>query len=277
LHIEVPAVPYKELRNRAAGVASAEIRARVESARQVQRDRGFYNSQLPPAQLRAVCALDDTGEKTLKMAMRRMNLSARAHDRLLRVARTIADLDHAPNVAAKHLAAVVESRILLIRGQKVLLDSDLAALYQVTTGNLNKSVHRKYDRFPDDFMFQLSPAEADSLRFQIGRSKNSTARGGRRFCPSAFTEQGIAMLSGVLNSARAVQVNIAIMRTFVRLGQLLATHEELARRLDQLEWRQSEQDGRVQYVFETIQGLIEAPAEPVAAKRGIGFPTSRSS
>jgi hypothetical protein len=174
-------------------------------------------------------------------------------------------------------AAVVESRILLIRGQKVLLDSDLAALYQVTTGNLNKAVHRKHDRFPDDFMFQLSPAEADSLRFQIGRSKNSTARGGRRFCPYAFTEQGIAMLSGVLNSARAVQVNIAIMRTFVRLRQLLATHEELARRLDQLEWRQSEQDGRVQCVFETIQNLIEAPAEPAAAKRGIGFPGSRSS
>jgi hypothetical protein len=102
-----------------------------------------------------------------------------------------------------------------------LLDSDLAALYQVTTGNLNKAVHRKHDRFPDDFMFQLSPAEADSLRFQIGRSKDSTARGGRRFCPYAFTEQGIAMLSGVLNSARAVQVNIAIMRTFVRLRQLL--------------------------------------------------------
>jgi magnesium chelatase family protein len=112
LHIEVPAVPYKELRNQTAGISSAEIRARVESARQVQRDRGFYNSQLPPAQLRAVCALDETGEKTLEMAMRRMNLSARAHDRLLRVARTIADLDHSPNVAAKHLAEAVQFRNL---------------------------------------------------------------------------------------------------------------------------------------------------------------------
>ena len=172
-------------------------------------------------------------------------------------------------------AAVVESRILLIRGQKVLLDSDLAALYQVETKALNRAVRRNQDRFPEDFMFQLTSEELESLRCQFGTSNES--RGGRRYFPYAFTEQGIAMLSGILNSTRAVQVNIAIMRTFVRLRQLLATHEELARRLDQLEWRQSEQDGLVQYVFETIQNLIEAPAEPVVAKRGIGFPTSRSS
>ena len=122
-------------------------------------------------------------------------------------------------------------------------------------------------------MFRLTPEETESLRFQFGTSNEG--RGGRRYFPYAFTEQGIAMLSGVLNSARAVQVNIAIMRTFVRLRQLLATHEELARRLDQLEWRQSEQDDRVQYVFETIQHLIEAP-EPAEPKRTIGFPTSRS-
>ncbi len=96
------------------------------------------------------------------------------------------------------------------------------------------------------------------------------------FAPMPFTEQGIAMLSGVLTSKRAVEVNVAIMRTFVRLRQLLATHEELARRLDQLEWRQSEQGGRVQYVFETIKKLIEAPAPlPVAPKRTIGFPSSQ--
>jgi magnesium chelatase family protein len=112
LHIEVPAVAYKELRSQAVSTSSAEIRARVESARQVQRDRGFYNSQVPPALLRTICALDDTGERTLEMAMRRMNLSARAHDRLLRVARTIADLDHSPNVAAKHLAEAVQFRNL---------------------------------------------------------------------------------------------------------------------------------------------------------------------
>jgi hypothetical protein len=172
--------------------------------------------------------------------------------------------------------ALVESRILLLRAQKVLLDSDLAALYQVETGALNRAVRRNSDRFPEDFMFQLTSEEVESLICQSGISKNShETRGGRRFRPYAFTEQGIAMLSGVLTSKRAVEVNVAIMRTFVRLRQLLATHEELARRLDQLEWRQSEQGSRVQYVFETIQQLIEAPAPlPVEPKRSIGFPTS---
>jgi hypothetical protein len=146
----------------------------------------------------------------------------------------------------------------------------LAALYQVETGALYRAVRRNGDRFPEDFMFQLTSEEVESLRCQIGISNES--RGGRRFRPYAFTEQGIAMLSGVLTSKRAVEVNVAIMRTFVRLRQLLATHEELARRLDQLEWRQSEQDGRVQYVFETIQQLIEAPT-PAEPRRSIGFPT----
>jgi magnesium chelatase family protein len=112
LHIEVPAVAYKELRSQTIGVSSAEIRARVEAARKLQRDRGYYNSQIPPAQLRLIAALDETGEKTLEMAMRRMNLSARSHDRLLRVARTIADLDHSANVAAKHIAEAVQFRNL---------------------------------------------------------------------------------------------------------------------------------------------------------------------
>jgi len=172
---------------------------------------------------------------------------------------------------------LVESRILVIRARKVLLDSDLAALYQVTTGNLNKAVKRNQERFPEDFMFQLTREETESLIFQSGIAKGR--RGGTRFLPYAFTEQGVAMLSGVLTSKRAVEVNVAIMRTFVRLRQLLASHEELARRLDQLEWRQSEQNGRVQYVFETIQQLIEAPeAEPIGVetKRSIGFPTSES-
>ncbi len=172
---------------------------------------------------------------------------------------------------------LVESRILVIRARKVLLDSDLAALYQVTTGNLNKAVKRNQERFPEDFMFRLSREETESLIFQNGIPNGR--RGGTRFLPYAFTEQGVAMLSGVLTSKRAVEVNVAIMRTFVRLRQLLASHEELARRLDQLEWRQSEQNGRVQYVFETIQQLIEAPeAEPMPAetKRSIGFPTSES-
>jgi hypothetical protein len=112
------------------------------------------------------------------------------------------------------------------------------------------------------------------LRSQSAIS-NESPRGGRRHLPYVFTEQGIAMLSSVLRSKRAIEVNIAIMRTFVRLRQLLANHEELAHRLDQLEWRQAEQDGRVQYIFETLQQLIEAPAEE-PLKRRIGFPTSRA-
>ena len=112
LHIEVPAVPYKELRTKTDGASSSQIRERVERAREVQRRRGFYNSQIPHSQLRALAALDESGERTLEMAVRRMNLSARAHDRILRVARTVADLDSAASVAAKHLAEAVQFRNL---------------------------------------------------------------------------------------------------------------------------------------------------------------------
>ena len=169
--------------------------------------------------------------------------------------------------------ALIESRIYLIRGHKVLLDFDLATLYQVETRALNQAVRRNRERFPEDFMFQLSRKEDEALRSQIVISNESTGRGGRRYAPYAFTEQGIAMLSSVLTSKRAIEVNIAIMRTFARLRQLLATHEELARRLEQLEWRQNEQGHQIQAVFETIQHLIEAPAQEVE-KRRFGFPVS---
>jgi replication fork clamp-binding protein CrfC len=146
-------------------------------------------------------------------------------------------------------------------------------LYQVETKALNRAVKRNRDRFPEDFMFRLTASEArELLRYQIGTS--NTRRGGRRYLPYVFTEQGIAMLSGVLTSSRAIEVNIAIMRTFVRLRQLLATHEDLARQLEELHWKQEEQGQRIQEVFETIQHLIEAPAEE---KRRIGFPTGRAS
>ncbi|MBV8069168.1 MAG: ATP-binding protein, partial [Acidobacteriaceae bacterium] len=112
LHIEVPAVPYKELRGKADGQTSAGIRERVEEARAIQRRRGFYNSQIPPSQLRVFSALDEGGERTLEIAVRRMNLSARAHDRILRVARTVADLDKSASVSAKHLAEAVQFRNL---------------------------------------------------------------------------------------------------------------------------------------------------------------------
>jgi hypothetical protein len=172
-----------------------------------------------------------------------------------------------PNIEAAPIP-LIESRIFLIRGQKVLLDSDLAALYRVETRALNQAVKRNRERFPEDFMFQLTPTEVETLMSQTVMS-NESSRGGRRHRPYAFTEQGIAMLSGVLNSHRAIEVNIAIMRTFVRLRHILATHEELARQLEELRWRQEEQGEQIQAVFETIQHLIEAPAEP---KRRIGFP-----
>jgi ORF6N domain len=116
----------------------------------------------------------------------------------------------------------ITRRIFSFRGHNVLLDVDLAELYQVETKNLNKAVKRNLERFPEDFMFQLTNEEAESLRFQIGTSNEG--RGGRRYSPYAFTEQGVAMLSSVLNSDRAIQVNIAIMRAFVQLKQFATTH-----------------------------------------------------
>ena len=140
------------------------------------------------------------------------------------------------------------------------------------TGGLNRAVKRNRGRFPDDFMFQLTAKETEELlRCQIGIS--NPGRGGRRYRPYVFTEQGIAMLSGVLTSPRAIEVNIAIMRTFVRLRQLLTTHEDLARQFEELRATQEQQGQQIRAVFETIQHLIEAPAEP---KRRIGFPTSQA-
>ena len=159
---------------------------------------------------------------------------------------------------------VIERRIYLIRGHKVMLDSDLAQLHQVATKNLNKAVGRNLERFPADFMFQLTKEEAESLRFQFGTSKQG--RGGRRYAPYAFTEQGVAMLSSVLKSKRAVQVNIAIMRTFVRLRELFATHRDLARKLAAME---KKYDARFRVVFDAIRNLMEPP--PARPGRRIGF------
>ena len=157
----------------------------------------------------------------------------------------------------------IEKAILLIRGQKVLLDSDLAELYEVETKVLIQAVKRNIDRFPADFMFQLSTAEFDHLRSQ---SVTSSSWGGLRRPPYAFTEQGVAMLSSVLRSERAVAVNIEIMRTFVKLRQLIASHSELARRLDDLE---AKYDKHFQVVFEAIRQLMAPPAE--LAPKPMGF------
>jgi hypothetical protein len=163
----------------------------------------------------------------------------------------------------------IEKAILLMRGQKVLLDRDLARLYGVTTSNLNKAVKRNAGRFPEDFMFQLNKEEAAGLRFQSGMSKPG-GRGGRRSLPYVFSEQGVAMLSSVLRSQRAVEVNIAIMRAFVRLREIMASHKDLARKLDDLERKLGEHDQKFHVVFEAIRHLMTPPPEP-EKKRRIGF------
>src|SRR5487761_1278587 len=156
----------------------------------------------------------------------------------------------------------IEHSILLIRGQKVMLDSSLATLYGVEVRALVQAVQRNRERFPDDFMFQLTGEEFDHLRSQ---TVISGGRGGRRYPPYAFTEQGVAMLSSVLRSKRAVQVNIEIMRAFVRLRQMLASHADLARKLDALE---KKYDAQFKVVFDAIRQLM-TPPEP--KRREIGF------
>jgi predicted restriction endonuclease len=144
-----------------------------------------------------------------------------------------------------------------------MLDADLAGLYGVTTKRLNEQVRRNRSRFPDDFMFQLTAEEVLSLRSQIATSKQG--RGGRRYAPLVFTEQGIAMLSTVLNSERAIQVNIEIMRAFVRLQEMIATHRDLARKLETLE---KKYDAQFKVVFDAIRELMTPPE---SKKRKIGF------
>ncbi len=157
----------------------------------------------------------------------------------------------------------IERAIHLIRGHKVMLDADLAELYGVSVGRLNEAVKRNRNRFPDDFMFQLTKKEFEDLKSQVAIS--SSGWGGRRHPPYAFTEQGVAMLSSVLRSKRAIRVNIEIMRAFVRLRQILASHKELARKLDELE---KNYDAQFKVVFDAIRQLM-APTETV--RRPIGF------
>lgn len=157
----------------------------------------------------------------------------------------------------------IEKAIHVIRGEKVMLDADLARLYGVATKALVQAVKRNLARFPEDFMFQLSAEEWEALRSQ---SVTSKGKGGRRYSPYAFTEHGVAMLSSVLRSERAVQVNIEIVRAFVRLRQLLATHADLARKLDELEKRY---DHQFKVVFEAIRQLMLPPPEKPKGK--IGF------
>ncbi|MBS4028720.1 MAG: ORF6N domain-containing protein [Ignavibacteriales bacterium] len=158
----------------------------------------------------------------------------------------------------------IARKILVLRGQKVLLDKDLAELYEVETRALNKAVHRNIDRFPEDFMFQLSKEEFQNLMFQFGTS----SWGGTRKLPYAFTEQGVAMLSSVLRSKKAVQVNIAIMRTFVELRKYLATQKDVKVVLGEHQRILQKHDSQIQFIFEAIEQLTKVEEKP---KRSIGF------
>ncbi|MDO9572478.1 MAG: ORF6N domain-containing protein [Candidatus Omnitrophota bacterium] len=160
---------------------------------------------------------------------------------------------------------VIATRIFDIRDRKVMLDYDLAKLYGVKAKVLNQSVKRNIERFPDNFMFQLANEEFDSLRSQIVTSN----RGGRRYLPYVFTEQGVAMLSSVLNSERAIQVNILIMRAFTKLREILLTHKELAVKIDVLERKYAEHDVTIKTIFEAIKQLLEPPL--IQEKKIIGF------
>lgn len=166
----------------------------------------------------------------------------------------------------------IEATILAIRGHRVMLDADLAALYGVPTKALNRAVKRNRERFPGDFMFQLTTEELQALRYQNGtstlRSQSGTSkgRGGRRYLPYVFTEQGVAMLSSVLRSRRAVLVNIEIMRAFVRFRAMAASHRDVLLRLDALERKY---DARFKVVFDAIRKLMAPPTD--RPKRPLGF------
>jgi phage regulator Rha-like protein len=165
---------------------------------------------------------------------------------------------------------VVAKKILLIRGKRVIIDSELARLYGVETKHLKRQVRRNFARFPKDFMFQLSRGEYNAIL----RCQNVTLEMGKfsKYAPYVFTQEGVAMLSSVLNSERAIRVNIAIMRAFVKLRELLLTHKELAEKISELERKSAQHDTLFVAVFEAIKKLSEKPTEPPAPdKPPIGF------
>jgi hypothetical protein len=160
----------------------------------------------------------------------------------------------------------IENRILLIRGRNVMIDQDLALLYGVNTGQLTRQVRRNIERFPDDFMFQLDVSEYESLKCQFGISKKG--RGGRRYNPYAFTQEGVAMLSTVLSSERAILVSIQIMRAFIKLRQMLSTHVELRKKIESME---KKYDAQFKAVFTVIKELLE----PVKKFSGLSLVLSK--
>jgi len=165
----------------------------------------------------------------------------------------------------QHIANTIESKIYLIRGQRAMLDRDLAELYCVTVKQLNQAVKRNTERFPEDFMFSLTTEETLSLRSQFVTLKNSGRGQHRKYLPYAFTEQGVAMLSGVLNSRLAVQVNIEIMRAFVKIRHMLSTHKDLWKKIQEIE---SKYDHQFKAVFDAIEQIMIEEEKP---KRRMGF------
>jgi hypothetical protein len=160
----------------------------------------------------------------------------------------------------------VQSRILFLRHQKVILDTDLAGLYGVPVKRFNEQVKRNQERFPADFMFQLTAEEQESLRSQIATSNKG--RGGRRYLPHAFTEHGAIMAATVLNSKRAVQMSVFVVRAFVRLREMLATNQQLAAKIEELEDRLGKHDGTILELIQAIRRLMIPPRTP---RRRIGF------
>lgn len=162
---------------------------------------------------------------------------------------------------------IILDKIYLIRGQKVMLDRDLAELYNVSTSNLNLAVKRNQGRFPNDFMFQLTKGEFEALMLQIATS-NNVGRGGTRKLPYVFTEQGVAMLSGVLRSKVAIRMHIHIIRVFAKLKEMLLTNKDILIQLQQIESRVSSHDGEIQLIFQHLRQLLAPPQPP---RRRIGF------
>jgi hypothetical protein len=159
----------------------------------------------------------------------------------------------------------IEHHIYSVRGQKVMLDSDLAALYGAETKMLNRSVARNHDRFPEHFMFQLTKEEAASLRFQTGTSKEG--RGGRRYLPYVFTEHGVVMLSAVLTSARAVQMSIMVVQAFVRLREMIAANKDLAIRVEKLESGHRQISSIIEVLVDEIDHMRKLPPPSKAQNR----------
>ena len=162
----------------------------------------------------------------------------------------------------------IESKIYLLRGQKIMFDEDLAELYKVSTKRLNEQVKRNVERFPSDFMFQLSEKEFAILRSQFATSRSW---GGRRNAPYAFTEHGVLMLSSVLRSRRAMKVNIQIMRTYVKIREMITNNKDILLKLELVEKEVSKHGGNIQVIFRTLKQLIEHPPEP---RKKIGFKRS---